>query len=207
MDRERMVQEQITARGVNDPRVLEAMASVPRHRFVAPADAKLAYDDHPIPIGHGQTISQPYIVASMSELARVEPGDRVLEIGTGSGYQAAVLAAMGADVYSLEIVPALGAQARALLQELGYPVHLRVGDGYEGWPEAAPFDAILLTAAPPTIPQPLLDQLAPGGRLVAPEGDSHQQRLVLVEKAEDGSTERRVVYGVRFVPMTGRAQE
>jgi len=205
-DRERMVREQIERRGVNDPRVLAAMRSVPRHRFVLPADADLAYEDHPIPIGHGQTISQPYIVASMSELARVEAGDRVLEIGTGSGYQAAVLAAMGATVFSIEVVTPLAERARALLHELGSDVRLRVGDGYEGWPEEVPFDAVLLTAAPPAIPPPLFEQLAPGGRLVAPVGDTLDQRLMVVDKASDGSLTERVVYGVRFVPMTGRAQ-
>ncbi len=201
-----MVREQIERRGVSDPRVLEAMRSVPRHRFVLPADAGVAYQDHPIPIGHGQTISQPYIVASMSELAQIEPGDRVLEIGTGSGYQAAVLAALGATVYSLEVVVPLAERARAILQELGSDVHLRVGDGYEGWPEEAPFDAVLLTAAPPEIPPPLLEQLAPGGRLVAPVGDTVQQRLMVVDRDDDGDLHERIVYGVRFVPMTGRAQ-
>jgi len=207
VERQRMVAEQIAKRGVNDPRVLEAIGAVPRHRFVEPADAHLAYRDHPIPIGHGQTISQPYIVASMSELAQIAPGDRVLEIGTGSGYQAAVLAEMGAEVYSIEIVEPLGERARGVLEELGYDVHVRIGDGYAGWPEEAPFDAVLLTAAPPAIPEPLIEQLAPGGRLVAPEGDTLEQKLVVIDKAADGSTERRIVYGVRFVPMTGRAQQ
>lgn len=207
MERSRMVREQIAARGVSDERVLDAVSSVPRHRFVPEAEAHLAYRDHPIPIGHGQTISQPYIVASMSELAGVEAGDRVLEIGTGSGYQAAVLAAMGAEVYSIEIIEPLGLRAREVLDELGYAVHVRIGDGYAGWPEEAPFAAVILTAAPPEIPQPLIDQLAPGGRLVAPEGDSLAQQLVVIDKADDGSTSRRVVYGVRFVPMTGRAQD
>ncbi len=207
MDRRAMVRQQIAARGVRDERVIEAVSNVPRHRFVDPQDAHLAYQDHPLPIGHGQTISQPYIVAFMTELAQVEPGDKVLEIGTGSGYQAAVLAEMGAEVYSIEIVAPLGERARAVLEELGYDVHVRIGDGYAGWPEEAPFDAVIVTAAPPEIPQPLIDQLAPGGRLIAPEGGTFDQQLVVIDKAADGSTERRVVYGVRFVPMTGRAQE
>jgi protein-L-isoaspartate(D-aspartate) O-methyltransferase len=203
-ERERMVREQIEARGLDDEAVLAAMRSVPRHRFM-PEDARHeAYRDHPVPIGEGQTISQPYIVALMSQLARIGPGARVLEIGTGSGYQAAVLAAMGARVWSIEIVPPLAEQAARTLEELGYEVRVRQGDGYAGWPEEAPFDAILLTAAPPEIPPPLVEQLAPEGRLVAPVGRGFQE-LVVVTASPEGPV-RRTVLPVRFVPMTGRAQ-
>ncbi|MGF1469158.1 MAG: protein-L-isoaspartate(D-aspartate) O-methyltransferase [Sandaracinaceae bacterium] len=200
-----MVRSQIEARGVRDPRVLAAMRRVPRHRFVPAHVAARAYGDHPLPIGHDQTISQPYIVASMTELAELSPGERVLEIGTGSGYQAAVLAEIGVRVFTIEIVEPLGRRAFATLAELGYEVEGRIGDGYMGWPEEAPFDAILLTAAPPQIPAPLLTQLAVGGRLVAPVGDLDQE-LVVIERTDDGLT-RRSAYPVRFVPMTGRAQE
>lgn len=204
-EREAMVREQLAARDVTDPRVLEAMRRVPRHRFVPEAQRADAYGDFPLPIGHGQTISQPYIVGLMSQLAQIEPGERVLEIGTGSGYQAAVLAELGAEVYSIEIVAPLGERARASLEELGYDrVHVRIGDGYAGWPEHAPFDAVLLTAAPRDIPQPLLDQLANDGRLVAPVGDLAQE-LVVVTRTPSGYA-RRSVAPVRFVPMTGRAQ-
>jgi len=163
-----MVQSQIEARGVLDPRVLEALRSVPRHLFVADPYGDRAYDDSPLPIESGQTISQPYIVALMSELAQVSPGDKVLEIGTGSGYQAAVLATLGADVYSIEIDRGLAATARERLHALGYAVSVRHGDGYAGWPEAAPFAAIVVTAAAPSVPEPLREQLAVGGRLVIP---------------------------------------
>ncbi|MBI4704949.1 MAG: protein-L-isoaspartate(D-aspartate) O-methyltransferase [Deltaproteobacteria bacterium] len=203
--RERMVQEQLAGRDVVDRRVLEAMRTVPRHRFVPSEQQGEAYDDHPLPIGLGQTISQPYIVALMSQLALVRPGDKVLEIGTGSGYQAAVLAALGAEVYSIEIVEPLARRAAALLAELGYRrVHVRAGDGYLGWPEQAPFDAVLVTAAPPEIPAPLEQQLATGGRLVAPVG-RHAQDLVVVTRTASGY-QRRTGIPVRFVPMTGRAQ-
>ncbi len=205
-EREAMVREQLAARDVTDPRVLDAMRRVPRHRFVPEAQRADAYGDFPLPIGHGQTISQPYIVGLMSQLAQVEPGQRVLEIGTGSGYQAAVLAELGAEVYSIEIVAPLAERARASLQELGYHrVHLRVGDGYAGWPEHAPFDAVLLTAAPRDIPPPLLEQLGNDGRLVAPVGDLAQE-LVVVTRTPSGYA-RRSVTPVRFVPMTGRAQQ
>jgi protein-L-isoaspartate(D-aspartate) O-methyltransferase len=203
--REEMVRDQIEARGVDDERVLTALRRVPRHRFLPEAARKLSYADHPVPIGHRQTISQPYIVALMSELAEVEPGDSVLEIGTGSGYQAAVLAEMGAKVRTIEIVEPLAAQASQLLRELGYTgVEVRSGDGYRGWPEAAPFDAIVVTAAPPEIPEPLKQQLRVGGRLVVPVGTSSQE-LVVLTRTEDGFRERRVL-PVRFVPMTGEAQ-
>lgn len=205
-ERAAMVREQLEGRDVRNPRVLEAMRRVPRHRFVPAAHRAAAYEDHPLPIGYDQTISQPYIVGLMTQLLEVEPGQRVLEIGTGSGYQAAVLAELGVDVYSIEIVAPLGERARALLAELGYEqVHVRIGDGYAGWPERAPFDAVLLTAAPPEIPQPLLEQLRVGGRLVAPVGEGLQD-LVVVTRTDTGYS-RRTVAAVAFVPMTGRAQE
>ncbi|MEQ8457402.1 MAG: protein-L-isoaspartate(D-aspartate) O-methyltransferase [Sandaracinaceae bacterium] len=200
-----MVRRQLEARDVREPRVLAAMRRVPRHRFVPASQRPYAYDDRPLPIGHEQTISQPYIVGLMTQLAELEPGDRVLEIGTGSGYQAAVLAELEVDVYSIEIVRPLGERARGVLRELGYDrVHVRIGDGYQGWPEHAPFDAVILTAAPPRIPDPLLEQLAVGGRLVAPVGRGVQD-LVVVIRTEEGYASRRVI-PVRFVPMTGEAQ-
>jgi protein-L-isoaspartate(D-aspartate) O-methyltransferase len=178
---------------------------VPRHAFVPEALASRAYGDHPLPIGEEQTISQPYIVATMSELARIAPGARVLEIGTGSGYQAAVLAEMGADVYSIEIVEPLARRAAATLARLGYQrIHLRTGDGYVGWPEAAPFDAVLVTAAPPQVPEPLRQQLRVGGRLVIPVGDDDQELRVITRTTTGFADER--VFPVRFVPMTGEAQ-
>jgi protein-L-isoaspartate(D-aspartate) O-methyltransferase len=202
--RRRMVQLQIEERGVRDERVLSAMRKVPRHAFVAKELQERAYEDYPLPIEAGQTISQPYIVAVMSQLADVAPGDKVLEVGTGSGYQAAVLAALGARVYSIEIVEQLASSARERLRALGYGVEVRHGDGYAGWPEAAPFDAILLTAAPPEVPAPLREQLAIGGRLVAPVGSGSQKLLVITRTAE--GYEQREVLPVRFVPMTGKAQ-
>ena len=205
-DRHRMVAEQITARGVRDPRVLEAMRSVPRHEFVPEAVRDRAYADGPLPIGHGQTISQPYVVAVMTELAQVAPADRVLEVGTGSGYQAAVLAALAAEVHTIEIVAPLAQQAAATLKRLGIlNVHTRHGDGYRGWPEAGPFDAILVTAAAPEVPAPLLEQLAVAGRLVIPVGDFSQE-LELHVRSEHG-TRRERVFPVRFVPMTGEVRE
>jgi protein-L-isoaspartate(D-aspartate) O-methyltransferase len=205
--RARMVKEQVQRRGVKAPAVLAAMERVPRHLFVPEEDRAGSYGDHPLPIGSGQTISQPYIVALMTELLGVGPGDRVLEIGTGSGYQAAVLSRVVAEVYTIEIVEPLGERARRTLADLGYGnVHVRVGDGYKGWPDKAPFDAILVTAAPPRIPEPLLAQLKPGGKMVLPVGSFHQDLLVLTKRA-DGSIERREVLPVRFVPMTGEAQK
>jgi protein-L-isoaspartate(D-aspartate) O-methyltransferase len=200
--RGRMVEEQIAARGVADPAVLRAMRVVPRHEFV-PASARVdAYSDQPLPIGNGQTISQPYIVALMSELAAVRPGDRVLEVGTGSGYQAAILAELGADVYSIEIVEPLARRASETLRRLGYDrIHLRQGDGYGGWPSAAPFDAIVVTAAPPEVPPALLAQLASGGRLVIPVGKGEQELRVLVKTSS--GIETRSVVPVQFVPMVG----
>lgn len=203
--REEMVRDQIEARGIQDPLVLEAMRLVERHRFVPKDEVRFAYADMPLPIGHGQTISQPYIVALMSELAQVGPGEKVLEIGTGSGYQAAVLAAMGATVYSIEIVEPLARRAQQLLAELGYEnIHLRHGDGYAGWPEVAPFDAVVVTAAPPEVPGTLKEQLAVGGRLVIPVGKGVQQLLV-IERTREGFHEHPSVL-VRFVPMVGGAE-
>lgn len=203
--REAMVAQQIAARGVRSEAVLSAMRSVPRHLFVPPELRAESYADHPLPIGEGQTISQPYIVGLMSELLEVKAGDRVLEIGTGSGYQAAVLAAMGCEVYTIEIRPGLATQAAQRLAELGYAsVHVRAGDGYAGWPEAGPFRGIIVTAAPERIPEPLLQQLAVGGKLVIPVGAYYQQLKVVTREAQ-GFTERDVL-PVRFVPMTGKVE-
>jgi protein-L-isoaspartate(D-aspartate) O-methyltransferase len=203
--RQAMVARQVRARGLNDSRVLGALEAVPRHLFVPASERAEAYGDHPLPIGHGQTISQPYIVALMTELLHVKPGARVLEIGTGSGYQAAVLAELGVSVFTIEIVEPLGERARRTLQELGYAVHLRIGDGYGGWPEEAPFDAIVLTAAPPRIPEPLVAQLKVGGRMVLPVGRESQELMVLTKQPDGGFTSERIL-PVRFVPMTGQAQ-
>ncbi len=201
--REEMVRTQIRERHVTDPLTLRAMATVPRHLFVPGYLAGSAYRDSPLPIGHGQTISQPYIVAYMTEAARPGPGRRILEIGTGSGYQAAVLAATGAEVYSLEIIPELARHARERLQRLGYAgVRVREGDGYFGWPEKAPYDAILVTAAAEYIPPPLIDQLKEGGRMIIPVGTPFLvQTLMLVEK-RGGKTVTRSLMPVRFVPLT-----
>jgi protein-L-isoaspartate(D-aspartate) O-methyltransferase len=198
-----MVEQQIRARDVEDARVLDAMRTVPRHRFV-PADlAAFAYDDRPLPIGRGQTISQPYIVAYMTELLQVRPQHRVLEIGTGSGYQAAVLAKLAAEVYTIEIVADLAREAEETLKELGITnVHVKEGDGYAGWPERAPFDRIMVTAAPEQIPRPLVDQLAAGGRLVIPVGEKHEtQWMTVVEKTANGVVQRKTI-PVAFVPFT-----
>lgn len=204
--REAMVARQIEMRGVRDERVLRAMRAVPRHEFVPERYRSEAYRDGPLPIGHSQTISQPYIVALMSELMELDGTERVLEIGTGSGYQTAVLAELAPAVYSIEIVTPLCRRAAKLFTPDKTPhVHLRCGDGYAGWPEAAPFDAIMLTAAPPRIPRPLLNQLKIGGRLVAPVGGLDQELIVLT-RTEAGFDRRRVI-GVRFVPMTGQAQK
>jgi protein-L-isoaspartate(D-aspartate) O-methyltransferase len=195
-----------TGRERRAPRVAAALGKVPRHRFV-PADlAGRAYENRPLPIGHEQTISQPFIVALMTELVDPQPTDRVLEIGTGSGYQAAVLAELVARVYTIEIVRPLGERAAELLKELGYVnLEVRIGDGYLGWPEAAPFDAIVVTAAPDHMPQPLVDQLAPGGRLIAPIGSRYGiQRLQLLRKDAQGRAVTRSVLEVRFVPLTRR---
>jgi protein-L-isoaspartate(D-aspartate) O-methyltransferase len=203
-ERERMVNDQLAARGIHDQRVLDAMRDVPRHAFVPEALVDAAYEDHPLPIGYDQTISQPYIVAAMTELAQVSAQDRVLEIGTGSGYQAAVLARLAREVYSVEILAPLAERARQTLEGLGVRnVFVRAGDGYRGWLEHAPFAAILVTAAPPAVPEPLKQQLAIGGRLVIPVGSGEQELRVLT-RTESGFEERRVL-PVRFVPMTGEA--
>jgi len=207
--RERMVAGQLLhpSRGITDPTVAEAMREVPRHEFVPPAQRLHAYGDTPLPIGHGQTISQPYIVAFMTEKLEVKPGLKILEIGTGSGYQAAVLAAMGANVYSIEIVEPLANSARTALDRAGYGnVRTLTGDGYLGWPEHAPFDRVIVTCSPEDIPQPLIAQLAEGGRMMIPVGDQTGQQLYLLEKRA-GKVEQQAVLPVRFVPMTGRAED
>ncbi len=205
--REIMVREQITARGIRDARVLEALGSVPRHEFIPAELHDLAYADRPLPIGHGQTISQPYIVAFMTEALAPKPTDRVLEIGTGSGYQAAVLSRLVAEVFSIEIIEPLAAQARADLRRLGFEnVNVKSGDGYRGWPDHAPFDAIIVTCAPDRIPEPLARQLKEGGRMIIPVDDSGFQQLYLLEK-RDGKIEHRAVLPVRFVPMTGEVEK
>jgi protein-L-isoaspartate(D-aspartate) O-methyltransferase len=205
-ERRAMVEEQLLRRGIRQEAVLAAMARVPRHEFVAAEARHLAYADRPLPIGHSQTISQPYVVALMTELLDLRPGARVLEIGTGSGYHAAVLSRLAAEVYTIEIVRPLGERARDTLARLGYDnVQVRIGDGYRGWPEEAPFDAILLTAAPPEVPAPLLEQLKVGGKLVLPEGRGEVQDLLVVTRTAE-SLERQRVAAVRFVPMTGEAQ-
>lgn len=204
--RQQMVNRQIIARGVKDPLVLDAMANVKRHEFVLPGQEAEAYEDGPLPIGEGQTISQPYIVALMTELAHVNKDSRVLEVGTGSGYQAAILSFVCARVYSIEIIEKLGLAAKKKLSDLGYDnVEVRIGDGYQGWPEAAPFDAILVTAAPDHVPKPLLDQLKVGGKLVIPVGDYYQELEVITKKAT--GIDREKVIPVRFVPMTGEAEK
>jgi protein-L-isoaspartate(D-aspartate) O-methyltransferase len=201
-----MVEQQIRSRGVTSAPVLAAMEQVPRHLFVPDSERGQAYEDHPLPIGGGQTISQPYIVAVMTELLDLPPRSKVLEIGTGSGYQAAVLSRVAGQVYSIEIVPELGARARATLSRLGYEnVQVRVGDGYRGWPEAAPFDGILITAAPQAVPPPLVAQLKPGGRMVLPVG-GFDQNLIVLTKNPDGTVKQEKVLPVRFVPMTGEAE-
>ena len=201
--RESMVRRHIEERGIRNRAVIAAMRSVPRHLFVPEEIRDAAYNDHPLPIGHGQTISQPYIVAYMTELLDPQPPHKVLEIGTGSGYQAAVLAALVKDVYTVEIVPELARRSSALLKKLGYAkVHVREADGYQGWPEEAPFDRIILTAAPPSLPQALVGQLKPGGRLVAPVGATpFTQELLVIDKGQDGKIKRRRDLPVRFVPM------
>ena len=201
-----MVQQQLLTRGITDARVLAAMAKVPREEFV-PAESRAAsYEDGPLPIGYAQTISQPYVVAFMTEQLRPKPTDHVLEVGTGSGYQAAILAELASEVYSMEIVEALAKSAETILQRLGYKnVHLKTGDGYKGWPEMAPFDAIIVTCAPDKVPQPLVDQLKESGRMVIPVGDRFAQQLYLLEKS-NGQLKQSATLPVRFVPMTGEGQ-
>ncbi|HIE28261.1 TPA: protein-L-isoaspartate(D-aspartate) O-methyltransferase [Candidatus Poribacteria bacterium] len=203
--REKMVDKQIKARGVKDKAVLAVMRKVPRHLFVPPEMVNSAYDDSPLPIGHGQTISQPYIVALMTEVLKLKRDSKVLEIGTGSGYQTAILAELAATIYTIEIVEPLVNPAQELLKSLGYQnILFRYGDGYDGWSEEAPFDAIMVTAAPKRIPEPLVEQLAVNGRMVVPVGDYHQD-LVLLIKTEHGVHEKDIT-AVRFVPMTGKAE-
>ena len=204
VERDHMVERQITARAVTDARVLSAMRAVPRHEFVPARLRRMAYADTPLPIGYDQTISQPYIVAYMTEALSLPRGAKVLDVGTGSGYQAAVLAKVARDVFSIEIVPELAASAAERLEALGFDnVRVRHGDGYRGWPEAAPFDGIIVAAAPDHIPEALVDQLAIGARLVIPVGD-RAQTMTIVTKTENGST-IDTTFPVRFVPMTGGA--
>jgi protein-L-isoaspartate(D-aspartate) O-methyltransferase len=205
--REQMVETQLESRDIQSERVLEAMKKVPRHLFMPASVRQYAYVDSPVPIGQGQTISQPYIVGLMTQTVDPKPGDRALEVGTGSGYQAAVLGELVQEVYTIEIITELAERAGKTLSELGYDnVEVRQGDGYQGWPEKAPFDIILVTAAPEIIPQPLIDQLAEGGRLVVPVGPQGEiQTLTLVTK-EKGEVQRTHITGVRFVPMTGEVQ-
>jgi protein-L-isoaspartate(D-aspartate) O-methyltransferase len=205
--RRRMLDQQLKHRGIKDERVLSAMAKVPREEFVPADERGDAYEDGPLPIGYDQTISQPYIVAFMTEQLRPKPGDRVLEIGSGSGYQAAILAELAAIVYTIEIVEPLAKTAEATLRRLGYKnAHLKVGDGYQGWPEEAPFDAIIVTCAPDKVPQPLVDQLKDDGRMVIPVGERFAQQLYLLEK-KNGQLKESVTLPVRFVPMLREPQK
>ena len=201
--REMMVRAQIEARGIKDEGVLKMMRTVPRHKFVSPVYQKIAYSDRPLPIGYAQTISQPYIVALMTESLKLKGGEKVLEIGTGSGYQAAILAELAKEVYTIEIIPGLTKKAEKTLKKLGYKnIKVKCGDGYLGWPEYAPFDAIIVTCAPDHIPQPLIDQLAEGGRMVIPIADTYPQRLTLIQKKK-GKIIQEIITGCMFVPMTG----
>lgn len=201
-----MVNDQLIKRGISDSRVIDAMLKVPRHQFLPDHLCDYAYIDGPLPIGMGQTISQPYIVAFMTELLNLQKGDKVLEIGTGSGYQAAILAEIVFEVYTIEIVESLALKAKIVLQELGYKnIQFKIGDGYMGWKENAPFNSVIVTAAPPQIPEPIMHQLKEGGKMVIPVGDYFQE-LLLLKKTKDGVKEKRVT-PVRFVPMTGEAQK
>ena len=204
-ERDWMVDTQIAGRGITDPKVGAAMRRVPRHSFMPVSQSEDAYGDFPLPIGSEQTISQPFIVAFMTDALKLQPGERVLEIGTGSGYQAAILAELGVQVFTIEIVKPLAQYARDNLSKLGYAqIMVRAGDGYQGWPEEHPFDAIIITAAPDHIPSPLLEQLAVGGRLILPVGDQSQS-LVLIRRTEEGYQKTELL-PVRFVPMTGQAE-
>ena len=203
--RKDMVNNQIIARNIKDKNLIEAMLNVPRHIFVDEKFMECAYDDTPLPIGYDQTISQPYIVALMTELLKLKEGDRVLEIGTGSGYQAAILCEMGCEVYTVEIIESLGKKAKKVLDSIGYDkINCKIGDGYDGWREYAPFDKIIVTAAPRKIPQPLIDQLAVGGKMVLPVKNDHQE-LKLFRKTEEKLLIKNIA-PVLFVPMTGEAQ-
>jgi len=208
-ERTKMVAWQIQARDVKEPNVLKAMRVVPRHAFIRFSEQRYAYADHPLPIGYDQTISQPYIVAFMTEALKLKPNSKVLEIGTGSGYQAAVCAEIAQQVYTIEIVEGLAKRAKKCLKELGYPnVFVRFGDGFFGWPDVAPFDAIIGTAAAGRIPEPLLEQLKPGGRMILPvEGSFGFQHLVVITKDKKGKISKKNVMPVRFVPMTGEVQK
>ena len=201
--RRRELVEALKSQGLKQRPVLDALLKVPRHKFVPASHRHLAYENRALPIAHEQTISQPYIVGYMTEAADIAPGDRILEIGTGSGYQAAVLAELAKEVYSIEIVPSLADSARKLLHELGYKnVQVKTGNGYLGWPEHAPFDAIIVTAAPPEVPQALVNQLAVGGTMVVPVGSEFQQ-MVIITRSESGVVERRTI-PVAFVPMVDK---
>lgn len=201
-----MVEQQIIARGIQNGRVIQAMLKVPRHEFVSEGQRESAYNDSPVPIEKGQTVSQPYIVALMTELLDPAPGKKILEVGTGSGYQSAVLAETGCELYTVEIIESIAASARQILDRLGYQnIKFKVGDGYSGWGEYAPFDAIIVTAAPETIPQKLIEQLKTGGRMVIPVGDVSQE-LKLIEKTDSGIDVKDVT-SVRFVSMTGESKE
>jgi protein-L-isoaspartate(D-aspartate) O-methyltransferase len=201
-----MVETQIISRGIRDSKLIRAMLKIPRHKFVPENLRDIAYGDNPLPIGIEQTISQPYIVALMTELLRLNSGEKVLEVGTGSGYQTAILAEMGCDVYTIEILEPLSEKAQQVLKSLGYEdIHYKIGDGYRGWTQFAPFDAIIVTAAPDHMPQPLIEQLKTNGRMIIPVGVQYQE-LLLIKKTDKG-TDMKTVTPVRFVPMTGEAQK
>ncbi len=205
--RKKMVLEQIELRGINDQAVLNAMRKVPRHKFVPEIYIEYAYNDYPLPIGEGQTISQPYIVAFMTAALKLEPTDKVLEIGTGSGYQSAVLAEICDSVYTIEIFESLGTKAAELLKTLHYDnIKVKIGDGYMGWPEFSPFDVIIVTCSPTEIPQPLIDQLKEGGRMIIPVGRKNNQNLILLKK-KNGKIKQHSVLPVRFVPMINELGE
>ena len=208
-ERERMVRLQIASREVSDPNVLWAMRTVPRHSFVPADNSRRAYRDSPLPIGLGQTISQPYIVGYMTEALKLDPNSRVLEVGTGSGYQAAVCGEIAGEVYTMEIIKELAESATARLKKLGYPnVFVKAGDGYFGWKEKAPFDAVIITAAAGMVPPPLVEQLKPGGRMILPLGSPFgHQTLVLITKGKKGTVQSKSLFPVRFVPMVGRVME
>lgn len=206
--RESMVRWQLEARGIKDPRVLDAFRRVPRHEFVLEKYQSDAYSDHPLPIGEGQTISQPYMVAIMTELLQLTGNEKVLEIGTGSGYQTAILSLLAKEVYTIEIIEPLAKSAEERLKRLGYNnVYVRVGDGYQGWPENAPFDGIIITCAPPYLPEPLKEQLAEGGKIVAPIGEKGQMQILTVFEKKNGKIVKREEGGCFFVPMTGEIEK